>query len=97
MRRCSISPVVLIQRYEDVIFEKRAWIGAIAEFFDLPVTDGFVDLVLGWADVRPAVEEPTNFIRKVSPGDHREKLSPAAVSEIERRLDPIWRRLGYPG
>ena len=86
---------VLIQRYEDVILAKRDWIAAIARHFALAAPAAFVGHVLGWADIRPTTEQPTEFVRKVAPGDHLEKLSAAAITEVNRRLDPVWGKLGY--
>lgn len=86
---------LVVMRYEDVILEKAAWIRAIARHFDFGADDRLVAAILGWADVRPANEDPTRFIRRVTPGDHREKLAPATIAAIEAQLSPIWARLGY--
>ncbi len=89
------DPTLLVMRYEDVIFEKAAWIRAIAAHFGLAAPDMFVANVLKWADVRPSEEDPTKFVRHVTPGDHRNKLTPDTVAAIEAVLSPVWRRLGY--
>ncbi|HEX8387975.1 MAG TPA: sulfotransferase domain-containing protein, partial [Sphingomonas sp.] len=67
------DPNLKIMRYEDVILDKRNWILAIAEHFDWEVGDRLVSDILGWADVRPETEDPHAFVRRVTPGDHRDK------------------------
>jgi hypothetical protein len=89
------DPNLLVMRYEDVIFEKAAWIHAIAAHFGLSAPERFVANVVKWADVRPATEDPTKFVRTVTPGDHKNKLTRETVAVIEAALSPVWRRLGY--
>jgi mono/diheme cytochrome c family protein len=89
------DPSLIVLRYEDVIFEKARWIRTIAAHFGLEAPDGLVTQMLGWADIRPAEEDPTRFVRRVTPGDHKAKLTPETVRAIEAALSPVWRRLGY--
>lgn len=89
------DPTLVVMRYEDVILEKAAWIGAIARHFGLAADEALVAGILGWADVRPGAEDPTRFIRRVTPGDHVDKLSPGTIAAIDAALSPVWARLGY--
>lgn len=89
------DPLLLVVRYEDVIFEKAAWIRAIAAHFSLEAPDQLVANIVQWADVRPGEEDPTKFIRTVTPGDHKRKLTGETVAIIESELSPVWRKLGY--
>jgi len=89
------DPNLLVQRYEEVILAKPAWIRSIAAHFGWTADDALVADVTGWADVVPAAEDPRSFIRRVRPGDGREKLSEAARRAVTRRLSGIWRELGY--
>lgn len=82
-------------RYEDVIFDKPAWIRAIAAQFGWEAPAALVDEIVAKRDIRPTEERPTEFIRKVSPGDHRDKLSPAGIARLNAMLSPTWRQLGY--
>lgn len=84
-----------VMRYEDVILEKGAWIRAIARHFGLAADAALVGAILSWADVRPAAEDPTRFVRRVTPGDHVDKLSGATIARINASLSPVWGRLGY--
>lgn len=89
------DPETLVQRYEDVILAKPAWIAAIAAHFGWMAPETLVADIAGWADVVPEAEDPRAFIRRVRPGDGREKLSPAVRTAVSRRLSGIWRELGY--
>lgn len=89
------DPRLLVLRYEDVILQKADWIARLADHYGLSAPQTLVGQILSWADVRPTTEDPTQFVRKVVPGDYREKLSPEAVAAVQGALSPIWERLGY--
>jgi hypothetical protein len=81
--------------YEDVILDKRRWMMDLCAHFGWPFDAQHAEQVLGWADVRPADEDPTRFVRKVLPGDHRDKLSEATIAALNRSLAVPMRALGY--
>jgi len=85
-----------IFKYEDYIFNKRALIAMIARQFGWTVDESSVVEILQWADVRPTREDPQAFIRKVTPGDHREKLSPATIASLNHHLRAAMLLLNYP-
>ena len=89
------DPRLRLFRYEDVIFDKARWIADIAAHFgwDAPAT--LVERMIAKHDIRPAAETPTAFVRKVTPGDHREKLSAAGLRTLNGMLSPTWGELGY--
>jgi hypothetical protein len=86
---------LLVLRYEDIIFDKAKMVRDVARQFGWGVTLGQVDAVLKWIDVRPEVEDPTQFIRKVSPGDHREKLSAPVIAQLDGMLAEPMAAFGY--
>jgi hypothetical protein len=89
------DPKLLVIRYEDVIFDKAKWIGIVANHFGWTVSAELAKGILSWADVRPASEDPRAFVRKVAPGDHKEKLSSDVITKLNAQLSPIWQDLGY--
>ena len=89
------DPNLLVLRYEDVIFRKAHWIDEIVRHFGWRVTDEHARRILEWADVRPSVEDPNAFVRRVDPGDHLEKLSAEVIHAVNDKLSDIWSRLGY--
>ena len=82
-------------RYEDVILHKDILIREICSYFEWTITDAQIKDILRWADVIPEKEEPTQFVRKVTPGDHKEKLSPTAVRQVEEILGKQMKFFGY--
>jgi hypothetical protein len=84
-----------ILRYEDFITRKRALIGELCSHFAWSISDRLVDQILGWADVIPAAERPTEFVRKVLPGDHRDKLRPATIEQLNGILHAEMELYGY--
>jgi hypothetical protein len=89
------DPNLRLFRYEDVIFDKPRWIADIAAHFGWEAPADVTAKILAERDIVPAAETPTAFIRKVVPGDHKEKLSAAGLNRLEAILSPTWRRLGY--
>ena len=86
---------LLVMRYEDVILDKASWIRRIAAHFEFDAPEELVMAIVGWADKRPDKEDQQAFVRRVVPGDHRDKLSKAGIAAIEDRLSAIWNELGY--
>jgi hypothetical protein len=69
-------------RYENGIMQKRAMLSDICSFFSWSVTEQQVDQIMGWADIVPDVERPTEFVRKVVPHDHVEKLLHETIDKL---------------
>jgi hypothetical protein len=95
----AADPLTAIFRYEDVILEKRPWLAAMAAHFGWHTgSPRFVEGMMGWADKIPGEENAQAFIRKVVPGDHRDKLSPAVIARLNEMLAPAMALFGYrPG
>lgn len=90
------SSTTMVLKYEDYIFNKRELIATIVKHFGWTVDESSLVNILRWADVRPAAENPQAFIRKVTPGDHREKLRPATIVDLNRLLQSPMRLFDYP-
>lgn len=94
-RRLEDDPNCIRFRYEDVIFEKGKLIDDICAFFGWEIHENQRSAILGWADVRPQQERPTEFIRRVTPGDHSEKLSSRTITRLNRIFSGELARYGY--
>jgi hypothetical protein len=82
------SNSMTVVKYEEYIFKKPELIRLRARNFDMRVNDAQITQIMGWADVRPEQEVPTQFIRRVTPGDHRDKLRPDTIGKLNRILKP---------
>ncbi len=89
------DPKLLLLRYEDVVFEKARMIRDVTAHFGWVIQPQQIDNILKWIDVIPEEENPDAFIRKVTPGDHREKLSDATIAEIDTTLVSAMEAFGY--
>ena len=92
----ATDPLTRVYRYEDVILEKRPWLANMAAHFGWQGgSPGFVEGMMGWADKVPSEERSQEFIRRVTPGDHRDKLSPDVIAELDVILKPAMGLFGY--
>jgi hypothetical protein len=89
------DPSTLVMKYEDVILNKRLLIQKICSHFGWQVTEAQIEEILGWADVVPDSEDKKAFIRKVLPGDHKEKLNSATIRALNDALESSMHAFGY--
>jgi hypothetical protein len=89
------NPGMRIYRYESAILDKRWFMQDLCEHFGWQVSAQQLSLILGWADVMPAEENPTEFVRRVTPGDHLEKLDAETIAALDAVLAEELRRFGY--
>jgi hypothetical protein len=73
-------PGLRLYRYEEAIMDKRWFLRDVCGHFDWTVTDQQLDMIMGWADVMPTEEASTAFIRKVVPGDHKDKCDAETIA-----------------
>ena len=89
------DPKLLLLRCEDVIFDKARMVQDVIDHFGWTIQPAQIEAILKWIDVVPERENPGAFIRKVTPGDHKEKLSPAVIAEMNSVLAPTMTAFGY--
>jgi hypothetical protein len=82
------SASMRVVKYEEFIFRKADLIRVIAERFGWGINDHVVAEILSWAEVKSDVEDPKEFVRKVTPGDHREKLAADTIARLNEALRP---------
>ena len=88
-------PGMRLYHYEDAIMKKRWFLEDICAHFGWSLTGQQLDNILGWADVMPDEERPDKFVRKVTPGDHRDKLDEETIRALDAALAPMLEELGY--
>jgi Sulfotransferase domain len=89
------SASITVVKYEDYIFRKPDLIRLIASDFDMRVDDAQIATIMAWADILPEKETPTAFVRRVTPGDHREKLRPETIAKLNTIMKPAMETFGY--
>ncbi|MAN14203.1 MAG: hypothetical protein CL945_05845 [Dinoroseobacter sp.] len=78
-----------VWRYEDVVFDKLNWISKVVAYLELDVPEAFVANVVARNDIAPQSENKHEHIRKVTPGDHKDKLEAGTVAALNKIFDPI--------
>lgn len=84
-----------IYHYENVVFEKINWIGDIADYLKIDLNAKAIDAIVRRVDVVPQAENAAQHIRKVTPGDHKEKLRAETIDSLNKKLSDILITLGY--
>lgn len=90
------DPNLLLLKYEDIIFNKSKMIDDVCAHFGWQCKPAFKEATIAAVDIRPDKEQQTEFIRKVTPGDHLEKLSADAISEINEQMGDVLNAFQYP-
>ncbi len=94
--RDALNPgLTLMRRYEDVFFDKATFLGEIFAHFGLEVPQRAIERVAANNDVRPEKEDPTQHIRKGTPGDHAEKLAPETIASLNDTFRDVGAFYGY--
>lgn len=84
-----------IYRYEDVVFDKIDWLKDIATYLSMEIKAETIEGIVRSIDVVPNQENAASHIRKVTPGDHKEKLLPATIDALNMKFINIFKLLGY--
>ena len=90
-----LAKTALVLKYEDYIFSKLELVKIVAHHCGLIVSQNAMQVIANEIDLRPPVENPNEFVRRVTPGDHKEKLSPATISKLNTILSTVLLTFGY--
>jgi Sulfotransferase domain len=82
-------------RYEDVIFNKRAWVADICNAFEWDVPKRVRNRVADRNDVVPRTENEARHIRQVTPGDGMRKLQRETIEKLNELFDKHLAYFGY--
>lgn len=85
----AADPRCLVLSYERHILDKRGLIRAIAGHSGLPVRDPQVEVFAARIDVVPETEDARRFVRRVLPGDHRDKPRPETIARLDQICAPV--------
>lgn len=82
-------------RYEDVIYEKEAWLKDLVETMSLPQDQDLIKKIARQFDIFPKREEQEKHIRQVHPGNYKTKLKPQTIDTINDSLEEFLRHYDY--
>lgn len=88
------SPSLLVYRYEDIWPEREGFFENIIELIGLPLDREAIHDCSQFIFVDPS-SDPSGHIRKGTPGDHIDKLSPSLVAELTSASRDLIGLFGY--
>ena len=89
------DPACMCMRYESHLFLKRRLVAKVLRHFGWTAAPGQIEKLMADVDVIPEGEEPTRFLRRAIPGDHRATLRPDPVAKLDRILAEPLARYDY--
>jgi len=84
-----------IYRYEDVIFDKAAWLADMLAYLGVVLEPAAIARIAAANDIRPDRERPAEHVRQVAPGNHRKHLAPTTRDRLDREFSDILVRYEY--
>ena len=93
-------PNTLAVSYEEMVLSFPSWLEKIVSAFELSdpeETRAVVAARHANSVAAEGEEDVWSHKRKVTPGDHREKLKSETIRELDRIFAPVLERLGYSG
>jgi hypothetical protein len=82
-------------RYEDIIFNKQEWVQNILDFLGLELPEDRVKAIAAKHDIFPSAENQNTHIRKVTPGDYKNKLKPETIEQLNDCFKEVLEKYGY--
>ncbi|MDQ3120512.1 MAG: sulfotransferase domain-containing protein [Verrucomicrobiota bacterium] len=98
LREILVRPNAILVSYEEMVLDFPSWLGKVVARFELADNDEayrFVAAARGAETEKPLSEDVWSHKRKVTPGDHKEKLRPETIAELNRRFGGVLDALGY--
>lgn len=87
---------VHITKYETMLADFPAWLDALLQFCELPISPHLRQELLAEAEASyPRKEDVTRHIRQVAAGDHRRKLKPETIGRLNISFANVLRGFGY--
>lgn len=86
---------IKLYRYEDVIFKKQEWVQDMSDFLNLNLGETVISRIAKKYDIIPDKEDQSQHIRKVTPGDHKEKLTQETIEQLNEIFREPLSKYGY--
>ena len=92
-------PNTIVVSYEEMVLTFPSWLEKVVSAFDLsdPEETQAVVIARHANSVAAGEEDAWSHKRKVTPGDHREKLQAGTIRRLDEIFAPVLHRLGYSG
>jgi hypothetical protein len=90
------KPNVLFLKYEEMVGSFENWLAELIAHIGISVDSAILDQLRKEADFSVKQEDPYSQRRQVTPGDHKRKLKPETITELNKLFASILKRLNYP-
>lgn len=84
-----------IFKYENIVFKKEKWVEQILEFLELELEESQIKSIARKHDIFPDREAPNSHIRKVTPGDYKEKLNKSTINALDSIFNDVMHSYDY--
>lgn len=79
-RRYLFDDRLRLYHYEQVVFDKAAWVRDLVDYLSIPASRRLVQQVVRENDIFPKREDPQAHIRQVRPGNYRRHLNGDSIA-----------------
>jgi len=86
---------LIIFRYEDIVFSKVQLMRNILDFLGLELSDTLISEIAGKYDIFPESEDVNSHVRKVTPGDYKEKFKVDTIRKLNECFKDILLKYQY--
>ena len=88
-------PDTKVFRYEDIIYDKVAWVGDICSHFQWGIPEEDQANIANHWNIIPDAEQPDAHVRQVHPGNYLNKLTPETINWLNDFLGDEMVAFGY--
>jgi len=89
------KPNVLFLKYEDMVTDFEPWLKRLSDFLELKDNDNKLQEIAGKTSFKVNKEDKNNFIRNITPGDHKRKLQPETITKLNNLFENELKELNY--
>jgi len=86
----------VVVTYEEMVTDFQSWVEKVLPAFDIRFPK-LMAYKLAWRyrNEFKVNGEAMRHKRRITPGDHRDKLQPSTIDELNQRFEPVLKRFGY--
>jgi len=86
---------LMLRRYEDIVFDKVSLVNDLCRHFEIDASQPRITRIAQGIDELPENENVHAHVRKVTPGDHKEKLQPLTIEKLNTILREVLVKYRY--
>lgn len=89
------KPNVLFLKYEDMVTDFEPWLKRLSDFLGLINNEKKLKEICDKTSFKVKKEDKNNFIRNITPGDHKRKLQPETITKLNTLFENELKELNY--